>query len=252
MSTPEFFQLTDERLISLDRKVDAAEDDGIRARWEFGRELLNEVVGKQLPAGRLDEVAATIGKSREEVTKRMTFARRFPTEEEVRNAITNFGSWYAVVNQALASTAHLSANTDEWSTPQDLYDTLHAEFRFTLDVCATDFNAKHERHYTSVDDGLTRSWAGETAFMNPPYSRVETWMAKAHLEGDQGATVVCLVPSRTDVAWFWDHARHGQVRFVRGRLRFVDDENNTGPAPFPSTVVVFGPDHPPGVVWWET
>jgi 16S rRNA G966 N2-methylase RsmD len=98
-------RLDDQRLVALDRKVDAAEGDGILARWEFGHELLAERVGKQLPAGRLDEVAELIGKSREEVSKRMTFARRFPTETEVRNAVTNFHSWHDVVNQALASTA---------------------------------------------------------------------------------------------------------------------------------------------------
>ena len=244
--------LADERLISLDRKVDAAEGDGIYARWEFGRELLAERVGKQLPAGRLDEVAAAIGKSRQEVGYRIRFADRVKTPEEVANAIGNFGSWYRIVNEALASTAHLSAEKDEWSTPDDLYADLDAEFGFTLDVCSSDLNTKHARHFTQVDDGLAQSWAGEVAFMNPPYSQMEAWMAKARTEGtDHGATVVCLVPSRTDVGWFWEHARHGQIRLLRGRLSFVDDQGNTGPAPFPSVVVVFGADHPTGLVWYD-
>jgi len=248
--TAELFQLDDERLRLLDRKVDAAEGDGILARWEFGRELLAERVGKQLPKGRLDEVAAAIGKSRAEVTKRLTFASRFTTEHEVRNAITNFDSWFRIVNEALASTAHLSAAKDEWSTPEDLYQILDDEFRFTLDPCSSDLNCKTARHYTMLDDGLAQSWAGEIVFMNPPYSEVDQWMAKALDEGKNGATVVALVPSRTDVGWFWDTARYGEVRLIRGRLHFVDDEGNTGPAPFPSVVVVFGPDRE-GVHFWD-
>lgn len=237
-------------LVDLDARIDGAENDGIRARWEFGKQLLTERKGKQLPPGRLDAVARLIEKSREEVTRRMTFALRFPSEEEVSHAVTNFGSWHRIVNEALASTAHLSSEKDEWATPADLFAALNAEFNFTLDVCATAKNAKCPRYLTEADDGLWHSWAGEVVFMNPPYSKVDQWMGKAALEGENGATVVCLVPSRTDVGWFWEHARRGQIRFIRGRVHFVDDVGKTGPAPFPSTVVVFGANYPPGLVWF--
>lgn len=236
--------------VELDARVDRAEDDGIWARWEFGGALLMERVGKQLPAGRLDEVAEAIGKSRQEVGRRMQFAERFATEEEVSHAVRNFRSWYRIVNEALASTAHLSADKDEWETPQDLFEALDAEFGFTVDVCASETNAKCERFWTIDDDALARDWAGEVCWMNPPYSQIEEWVAKARQTG-RGGVVVCLVPSRTDVGWFWDHARHGEVRFLRGRLAFVDDEGRTGPAPFPSALVIFSADHLPIVRWWE-
>jgi len=85
----------------LDAEVDAVEGDGIRARWEFGRALLMERVGKQLPNGRLDEVAEAIAKSRQEIAYRMKFAERFPTEEQVSNAVGNFKSWHQIVKEAL-------------------------------------------------------------------------------------------------------------------------------------------------------
>ena len=239
----------DRELVALDRAVDRAEGDGIMARWQFGCDLLTEVVGKQLPVGRLDKVATLIGKSTSEVRFRMLFAKRFPTRQEVVNAVNDFRSWHRIVNEALASTAHLSAKKDEWSTPDDLYAALDAEFGFTLDPCASDFNHKTTKYYTKADDGLFQDWSGHTVFMNPPYSTVDEWMAKAHLAGINGTTVVALVPSRTDVAWFWDHARHGQLRFIRGRVWFIDDEGNTGPAPFPSVVVVFGLGT--SVEWWD-
>lgn len=37
---------------------------------------------------------------------------------------------------------HFSSATDDWATPQDFFEKLNAEFRFTLDVCASDGNAK--------------------------------------------------------------------------------------------------------------
>lgn len=73
--------------------------------------------------------------------------------------------------------------------------------------------------------------------MNPPYGR-ETgkWVEKAFLEAQTGAVVVCLLPARTDTAWWHDFVmRAAEIRFVRGRLRFGGAANG---APFPSCVVV--------------
>lgn len=234
------------RLVDIDSRVDTAEGEGIFARWEFGRELLLRRVSKQLPNGLLDELSEATGKSRTELQYRVQFAERYPTEVEVSNAVGHFKSWHGIVNGALASTAHLSSAKDEWATPQDLFDVLNAEFGFTLDVCASPANAKCERFYS--ENSLELPWTG-SCWMNPPYSEIDRWVQKAYESAEAGATVVCLVPSRTDVGWTWDWARLGEVRFLRGRLHFTDDEGNTGPAPFPSAVLVFPSE--PTVLWWE-
>ena len=58
--------------------------------------------------------------------------------------------------------------------------------------------------------------------MNPPYGRVlGKWMAKAVESWRSGATVVCLIPARTDTAWWHDFVMQCEIRFIRGRLRFV-------------------------------
>lgn len=75
--------------------------------------------------------------------------------------------------------------------------------------------------------------------MNPPYGRViGAWMCKAWEESQRGAFVVCLVPARTDTAWWYEYAAKGIVRFLRGRLTF---EGARHPAPFPSALVIFHP-----------
>lgn len=131
-----------------------------------------------------------------------------------------------------------SSRTDDWATPADLYAELDAEFSFTLDPCATPDNAKCPSFYTREDDGLAKPWSGHV-FMNPPYgAAIGLWMAKAWLEAQRGALVVCLVPARVDTAWWHDYAAKGEVRFLRGRLRFGTAEHS---APFPSAVVVFRP-----------
>lgn len=132
-----------------------------------------------------------------------------------------------------------SAQTNEWPTPQWLFDALDKEFGFTLDPCSTAENAKCKRFFTAADNGLKQDWGSETVFMNPPYGvAIGAWMRKALESARQGATVVCLVPARTDTKWWHDFAMKGEVRFLRGRLYFGDGE---GRAPFPNAVVVFRP-----------
>lgn len=104
--------------------------------------------------------------------------------------------------------ALFTSNTVEWPTPQWLFDALNKEFGFTLDPCSTHENAKCEKHFTQIENGLLQSWANEVVFMNPPYGdEIEAWMRRAHGAAlHEGATVVCLVPSRTDTAWWHQYA----------------------------------------------
>lgn len=134
---------------------------------------------------------------------------------------------------------HFSSQTNEWATPQDFFDHLDAQYHFTLDPCSTHENAKCVRHFTEADDGLSQDWSGERVFMNPPYGRqIGTWIRKAYEESLRGALVVCLIPARTDTAYFQDYCMKGEITFIRGRLRFGGSNNS---APFPSAVVVFHP-----------
>src|SRR5688572_2355972 len=134
---------------------------------------------------------------------------------------------------------HFSSATDDWATPQWLFDALHREFAFTLDPCATRENAKCPRFFNRDDDGLLQNWGDEVVFMNPPYgAMISRWMWKAYDSARKGATVVCLVPARTDTAWWHRYAMRGEVRLLRGRLKFG---NATNSAPFPSAIVIFRP-----------
>lgn len=135
---------------------------------------------------------------------------------------------------------HFSSRTDEWATPQQFFDQLDAEFAFTLDPCATPENAKCAHYFTRDDDGLHQDWANERVFMNPPYGRtIGQWVQKAWEASPQGATVVCLLPARTDTSYWHEYCLRGEIRYVRGRMRFGSARHA---APFPSAVVIFRPD----------
>jgi len=143
--------------------------------------------------------------------------------------------------QKLRMGVHYSSNRLDWGTPQDFFDQLDEEFRFTLDVCATADTAKCERYFSPEEDGLLQEWTG-TCWMNPPYgNEIGGWVAKAYQESRNGAVVVCLIPSRTDTAWWHDYIMKArEIRFVRGRLRF--EGGGEASAPFPSAVVVLASD----------
>ncbi len=131
----------------------------------------------------------------------------------------------------------------DWETPQPLFDELSREFRFTLDVCATHANKKCSMYYSLEDDALAHPWGREICWMNPPYGReIGRWMQKAYIESRLGATVVCLVPARTDTAWWHQYAeKAAERRFLRGRVAHYRADGKRSVAPFPSVVVVFRP-----------
>lgn len=147
------------------------------------------------------------------------------------------------------------SQSGDWATPQDFFDKLNLEFGFTLDVCASSENAKCKDYFSIKENGLTKEWSG-VCWMNPPYGKeIPNWMEKAYEESKKGATVVCLVPARTDTKWWHNYAEKGEKRFVKGRLKFLNTTGktlrnetesvrdgrhapNTG-APFPSAVIIF-------------
>ena len=134
----------------------------------------------------------------------------------------------------------MSSARHDWETPPVLFAALDAQFHFTLDVCALPRNAKCARYFTPADDGLTRSWRGETCWMNPPYGRaIGAWVARAHHETqhDENTCVVALLPARTDTRWWHEHVMAARdIYLLRGRLRFVGAASS---APFPSAIAVW-------------
>ena len=135
--------------------------------------------------------------------------------------------------------ALVSSKSNEWATPQDLFDELNKEFDFTLDPCSRNGNHKCANYFTQKENGLLQSWNKNSVFMNPPYGgQTGFWIRKAYEESIRGATVVCLIVSATDRSYWHDfifpHA--AQIRFLRGRLKFGDSKLS---APFASAIIVF-------------
>jgi len=148
-----------------------------------------------------------------------------------------------------------SHKSDNWGTPQDLFDRLNLEFSFTLDGAADESNHKLDRwlgpgsSFDLVNALEVNVTPGERVFLNPPYSMTGEFMEWI----DQNRTdnlFVCLVPARTDTKWFhryvWNEKlnkpRGGvEIRFIKGRVKFKSSEVEAKPnsAPFPSVIIIF-------------
>lgn len=122
--------------------------------------------------------------------------------------------------------ALFSSATDMWETPEEFFKALDAEFHFDVDVCAVKENAKCKKFFSPEQDGLSQEWRG-VCWCNPPYGRkIGEWVRRAYLAAKTGnATVVALLPARTDTKWFHEYIYgKAEIRFVKGRLKFGGGE----------------------------
>lgn len=146
------------------------------------------------------------------------------------------------VGRALLGGTGPRTRTD-WATPPDVFELLHAEFSFTLDAAASPWNAKLARFFSEKDDGLAQDWSGERCFLNPPYGDgIERWLKKAFTETRwRCPLVVALIPARTDTRWWhvWVAGAADEVRYWKGRIRFLRREGEAWSAPFPSALAIY-------------
>jgi site-specific DNA-methyltransferase (adenine-specific) len=174
----------------------------------------------------------------------------------------------------------MSSKKKDWATPPELFGPVNELFDFDLDVCATAGNTKCAKFISPEDNAFEKLWVHEPTkglfkparcWMNPPYGKpehpckepherckkkvckergfhvseyipgIEDWVARAYMQSDESrATVVCLLPARTDTEWFqivWSHA--SLICFLRGRFKFVGADAG---ATFPNVIAVFSPD----------
>ena len=144
-----------------------------------------------------------------------------------------------------------SSKSDEWSTPQELYDQLNDEFDFEIDLAASTDNHTCDHWWAKDDDALAQAWHRDfqRGWLNPPYSRglCAKFIDKAARERSLGFLTVMLLPVRTDTKAFhlniydaqrWQAREGVEIRLLPGRLRFGGAKAG---APFPSMVVVFRP-----------
>lgn len=110
--------------------------------------------------------------------------------------------------------------SDEFYTPQWLFDRLHAKFHFTLDPASCGEADKGIRFVSKEQDGRTISWANERVFCNPPFSLMRDFLVKTK---ELNQPSVILVPARIETLYWhqlvWPHV--SEILVLKGRLQFI-------------------------------
>ena len=139
----------------------------------------------------------------------------------------------------------LGKSHDSWRTPKELFNVLDSEFHFSLDAAASKDNALCPFFIDAEADALKQPWnigdmIGNT-YCNPPYSLIGPFVERAYQQSQEHhITTVVLIPAYTDPKYWanWVMKAH-EVRFLKGRLAFIDEDGmKKTSARFPSVVVV--------------
>lgn len=134
----------------------------------------------------------------------------------------------------------------DWWTPKDLVKILDGEFHFDLDVAASSENTICSKFISEEQDALITPWDGRVVWCNPPYGQgyhntIGPFVKRGyeqHLE--QHNTVVMLLPAYTDPKYWRDYVtKSHEIRFLTGRLAFLDNGRKKMSARFPSVIVIF-------------
>lgn len=118
-------------------------------------------------------------------------------------------------------------DNNTWETPDDFFQRCHNEFQFTLDAAAHQGNAKLGRYIPPENDALITTQKDERIWINPPYSDGQMvawceWMVEMWQDGN---LVVALLPSSTQTKWWHDSIMTAsEIRFIRGRLHFMQNK----------------------------
>ena len=241
-------------------------DDRIGGLFSVDRSTVNRKRKRLVQLHKLSPVEATVGKDgvKRKVGNRARwicesskeYDKLIPNIRKVANDVHGLIRWPESETRNLRPFAGLqSYNTDsihepesEFSTPDWLFDHLNLEFNFSLDVCASPQNAKCARYFTSDDDGLSQSWAGETVFCNPPYHHhlISAWIKKAWEESRHpDTTVALLIPTYfREYAWWKKYCVKGEVRFIHPFIRFKKSDGE-GTALKDVILIIFGKQYKP-------
>jgi hypothetical protein len=93
------------KLTSLENTIAASEGEALKARWSFGRELVNQRVNYKgrlvIPSELMTLTMTKCGLGRSEISRRVQFAIRYPTKDLMSNAVRSYPSWRQMMHEGL-------------------------------------------------------------------------------------------------------------------------------------------------------
>lgn len=129
--------------------------------------------------------------------------------------------------------------SQEYETPDNIFEPLNQEFDFKCDLAASVLNHKCPEYYTIETDGFLRDWYGIN-WINPPFKTVGKWVKKAYEDSIKyNSTIVMIILVKANTNWWRDCVmKSKEVRFINQKVQFKDTPQGLR---FPACIVVFSP-----------
>lgn len=129
-----------------------------------------------------------------------------------------------------------SGASDEWYTPQAVFDALGCYF--TMDVAHPDSRdvCRVPAHEVISRDSLSRDWRG-LVWMNPPFGArngIKPWLDKFIAHGNG----IALTPDRTSAPWFQAALPNMDAVLFTRKIRFIRPDGSEGKAPSNGTALM--------------
>jgi len=200
--------------------------------------------------GMLSCMTTSLGKSQRTIERAIQFAKLYPDLNLLPEGKNT--SWYKICNEyLLGKVPHVSHNTgeNEWYTPIAYVDAARAVMgSIDVDPASSDIAnqiVKATKYYTIEDDGRSQSWQGNI-WMNPPYaqpliSEFCELLVQKYKAGEVRQACV-LVNNATETVFYQNMLKVcGAVCFIKGRVKFIDEEGMESGAPLQGqTILYFG------------
>ncbi len=137
-----------------------------------------------------------------------------------------------------------ASKKQDWETPDELFNPLHKEFNFTLDLAGDKINSKIPNVITKEENAFDIDWKG-ICWLNPPYGskgyKLKDWVIRAYEQSmKHKSTIVMLIPARTNNQWWHEYCMKGEVRFIKGRPKFKGCVHGL---PQPLAIVIFNGEY---------
>lgn len=213
------------RLVKIEERILGAEDTGLRARWEFGHELLAHHVNRN---GRLRHgLASELGIHAAELNRRKRFAQLFGTPDELDHAMSEFGSWYEVVHRGLPPERDEHECEGDAPLPEGVYRTIAADPPWQYGNTAT--RAAAQGHYPTMSlDELcalpVEGWAADEAhlylwttngFLREAFDVLDAW-------GFTYKTTLTWVKPQLGIGNYFRSSTEHILFGIRGGLKTID------------------------------
>ena len=160
----------------------------------------------------------------------------------------------------MTRSVHVSSSSkQDYRTPMEFVRLVESNFnlQFAVDAAASEENTKCHEFYDEEDNSLGIDWGVDFPFLvghrhavwlNPPFKRLDPWMAKCAEQAVNGVKIVSLTLAGTSQGWYLNHVLgNAMVLQLRERMIF---EGETQPYPKDLMVCLWGMGMV-GQGWWS-